>query len=64
MPVFTREKNSQEDPRKFPLMSHWPELGYMPIPKSITDALEQNFHDSLRQMTVHPLNLPIVSKQN
>ena len=32
---FTKEKNSQEGPRKLPLMSHWPELGYRCIPKSI-----------------------------
>lgn len=45
---LTREKNFQEAPRKLPLMSHWPELCYIPISKSITDSLEQDFY-SLRQ---------------
>ena len=29
-----------------------------------SDTVGQNFHDSLRQMVVHPLNLPIMSEQN
>lgn len=61
---LTREETSQEPPQKFPLVSRWPELCYMPIPKSIKDSLEQDFHDSLRQMVLHPLSLHIVSEQN
>lgn len=64
MPVSYQGKKLSRGPTKFLLLSYWPELSYMPMSESITDSLEQDFHDSLRQVVVHPLSLHIVSEPN
>lgn len=64
MPVSYQGEKLSRGPTKFPLLSYCPELSYMSMSKSITDGLEQDSHDSLRQVVVHPLSLHIVSEPN